>query len=180
MRGLSAYVGLILLVACLATFALAACGGGEQKLASTSVPTATAVATVAAATPAVTSVVTITSPTSTAPSGTSVYIAPGTTIPPGRTPPPIGAAKGVLASSGDGKVIQIAAITNATFLPNGQTLTFTITDQTLLTQRKPNQTVQVTTLAAAGIKNGDPVSFIYETYKNADGTYHLRSIRYDE
>jgi len=82
-------------------------------------------------------------------------------------------------SAGDGKTIQIAVRT-AYFLPIGQTTTFTITEQTVMTMRKPNQGTQVHTLAAADINDGDPVAFIYETLKNADGTYHLRTIRYDE
>jgi len=86
--------------------------------------------------------------------------------------------KGTLVSAADGKIIQIK-ITRAAFLTVEQTYTFTITDKTSMLERKPSGAL-ATTLAGAGINIGDPVAFIYETLKSPDGTYHLRSLRYDD
>ncbi len=155
------------------TLVLAGCGGSSAPAATRSVDVAVSTSTpvpAASSAPVATPIPTVSA---------GVYLAPGATIPAGRTPPPIDVAKGTLISSGDGKIVQIV-VRSATFLPVGPPITFTITSQTLMTLRKPNQATQVNTLSETGVKDGDPVSVIYETMRSADGTYHLRSIRYDE
>ncbi len=150
---------------------LAACGGASTALPASSATAATVSPTAAASTP---------SPvvTSAPPASPTIYIDPGFTLRPGTTPPATDLARATLVSAGDNKTIQLKVV-KATFLPVGQTLAFMITADTKVMSRKPNAT-RVSTLADAGIKVGDTVLLVYETVKNADGTYHLLTIYLDE
>ena len=104
-----------------------------------------------------------------------VYLPPGATIPPGRTPPLSDAGHGTMIDVGNGRVVQIQS-GDSYFLPVGATITFTILDTTWM--NKKFDATRVYTLAETGIVNGAPVAFVYDPRKDADGTYHLRSIYY--